>query len=56
MTSISLSTLDPNLIDWVRNQLTQDFATRVFDAVVDVHECMDLEAQASVGAAERKRL
>ncbi len=55
MTSISLSTMDPNLIDGVRDQLAQDFAQRVFDAATDVGECLDLEAEASISATEKKR-
>ena len=55
MTSLSLSTLDPNLIDGVRDQLAQDFAQRVFDAAADVRECLGLEAEASISAPERTR-
>lgn len=56
MSSLFLSALDPTLIDGVRDRLAQDFAQRIFDAIPDISECIDFEAEACSNATERKRL
>ena len=55
MTSASLSALDPTLIDGLRNQVAMDFATRVFNAIPDISECIEFEAEAAEGAAAKRR-
>lgn len=56
MSSLFLSILDPTLIDGVRDRLAQDFAQRIFDAIPDISECIDFEAETCSSAPERKRL
>lgn len=46
MTSASLSVFDPALIDGIRDQLADDFAWRIFDAIPDISECVEFEAEA----------
>jgi hypothetical protein len=51
----SLSAIDPTLIDGVRDQLAQDFARRVFDAVPELSDCIDFEARACTSAIGKRR-
>lgn len=46
MTSASLSVFDPTLLDGIRDQLADDFARRVFDAMPDISDCVEFEAEA----------
>ena len=55
MTSASLSVLDPTLIDGIRNQLADDFARRVFDAIPDISECVEFEAEACTSVTGKQR-
>ena len=55
MTSASLSAFDPTLIDGVRDQLAEDFAQRIFDAIPDISDCIEFEADACDNAAGKKR-
>lgn len=55
MTSAALSGFDPTLIDGIRDQISDDFARRIFDAVPDVSECVEFEAEACDSAAGKQR-
>lgn len=55
MTAASLSVLDPTLIDNISDQLANNFAQRIFDAIPDVSECIEFEAEASASSAGKKR-
>ena len=55
MTSASLSVFDPALIDGTRDQLADDFARRVYEAIPDISDCIEFEAEACESAAGKKR-
>lgn len=55
MTSASLSAFDPTMIDDVRDHLADGFAQRIFDAIPDISECIDFEAEACVNSTGKKR-
>ena len=55
MFKTSLSALDPTLIEGVRTQLAEEFARHIFDAVPDISECIEFEAEACINTAGKKR-
>lgn len=54
MTSASLSVLDPTLIDGIRDRLADDFARRIFDAIPDISDCVEFEAEACEPGKEKQ--
>ena len=55
MTSASLSVFDPSLIDGTRDQLAENFAQRIFDAIPDISDCIEFEAEACDNSAGKQR-
>jgi hypothetical protein len=55
MISASLSVFDPTVIGSIRDQLADDYAKRIYDAVPDVSECVEFEAETCDSSAEKER-
>ena len=53
MTFASLSVLDPTLIDGIRDQIADEFARHIFDAISDVGEGLEFEAEACASPTEK---
>ncbi len=55
MKSASLTVFDPGLIDGVRSTIADEFARRIFDAIPDISDCIEFEAEACDSAAGKRR-